>query len=84
MTRATGREATAACPGCGAESGHRRPKFTWWGGLLGPKLLHHTVCGACGTGFNGRTGNPNKGAITLYMVVGVVVSVLAGLMILFM
>lgn len=71
--RGAGAGETAPCPSCGAESGHSRPKFTWWGGLLGPKLLHHAICGQCRTGFNARTGQPNAGAIAVYVLVGVVI-----------
>ncbi len=61
-----------ACPQC--NSPHlTRPTFTWWGGLIGPKLLNHTVCGSCSHGFNGKTGKSNKTAIGIY--VGVAFSI---------
>jgi hypothetical protein len=64
-----------ACPRCKAED-TRRVSFTWWGGLLGPWLLDHTVCDACGLRFNGRTGRSNAAVIAIYVVVS---AVLAGL-----
>jgi predicted Zn-ribbon and HTH transcriptional regulator len=41
----------SGCPKCG--SGLISPvKYTWWGGVLGPKLLHHTKCNACNFKYN--------------------------------
>ena len=62
------------CPQC--QSPHlTRPTFTWWGGLLGPKLLNHTVCGGCGLGFNAKNGKSNSTAIGIYLGVGVMLGV---------
>lgn len=56
------------CPKCG--SGLISPvKYTWWGGLLGPKLLHHTKCENCGYRFNSKTRQSNTTAIIIYSVV---------------
>jgi hypothetical protein len=63
------------CPRC--NSPHvTRPSFTWWGGLVGPKLLNHTVCGSCSFGFNGKTGKSNSTAIGIYLGAGVGLAVL--------
>lgn len=43
--------------------------FTWWGGLLGPKVLNHVKCGSCGTQYNGKTGKDNTIGIIIYSVV---------------
>lgn len=68
--------AEGACPRCrGADVS--RPSFTWWGGALGPKLLHHAVCRACGFGFNAKTGKSNGTAITVYVVASFALAVLA-------
>ena len=64
--------AGAACPRCNGNF-LTKPSFTWWGGLFGPKILDHTVCGSCGFGFNGKTGKSNNGAIAIYMVVVLVI-----------
>jgi hypothetical protein len=32
------------CPKCGSKN-VSAVKLTWWGGVLGPKLLYHTKCG---------------------------------------
>ena len=73
--------ASAACPKCRCDEAPKRPSFTWWGGALGPKLLHHAVCSNCGTGFNAKTGKPNLGPILLYSVVmaAIVISLYAAL-----
>ena len=47
--------------------------FTWWGGLIGAKLLSHVECTACHRRYNGRTGQSNNGSIALYMtIIGVI------------
>ena len=64
-----------ACPKCGA--GEATPvKFTWWGGVLGPKLLNHVKCNGCGYAYNGKTGNPNTTGIVIYTVVGLVIALI--------
>jgi hypothetical protein len=60
---------SAPCPKCKNDKAPKRPRFTWWGGVVGPKLLHHAVCSKCGTGFNAKTGKPNLGPIIVYSVV---------------
>ena len=62
----------AACPKCDAKRGET-VSFTWWGGLLGPRLLSHVKCGGCGAGYNGKTGKSNDTAIAIYLGVGVVI-----------
>ncbi|MEO8041040.1 MAG: hypothetical protein ABI646_00400 [Acidobacteriota bacterium] len=34
------------CPKCGGPAA--KLKFTWWGGILGPKMLTHVKCTSCG------------------------------------
>ena len=49
-------------------------RFTWWGGLLGPKILTHVRCPGCGHAYNGKTGRENTTGIVIYsVIVGVVV-----------
>ncbi len=66
------------CPNCG-RAGAERMSFTWWGGILGPKLLSHVKCGNCGTQYNGKTGGSNTTGIIIYTVI--VVSILAALLV---
>jgi hypothetical protein len=56
---------TGHCPRCQSPDVYR-PSFTWWGGLLGPKLFNHTICRACSLGFNWKTGKSNSTAIGIY------------------
>lgn len=66
------------CPQC-RSTRLKDPKFTWWGGLLGPKLLKHRVCSDCGFGFNRETGLGNRNKVIVYVVVA---SVLGAVLIL--
>ena len=67
----------APCPKCRSANAERL-KFTWWGGVLGPKLLNHVKCPACGHKFNGMTGADNTARIAIYM--GIVAVICFGLM----
>ena len=63
----------APCPKCRAV-GAEKMKFTWWGGLLGPKILSHVKCPGCGYAYNGKSGRDNTLGIAIYcVVVGAVV-----------
>jgi hypothetical protein len=42
-------------------------RFTWWGGLLGPRLLHHVRCAACSAPYNAKTARSNTPGILLYL-----------------
>jgi predicted nucleic-acid-binding Zn-ribbon protein len=55
------------CPKCGSQSVNP-VKYTWWGGLIGPKLFHHTKCKDCGYTYNSKTKNSNTPAIIIYSV----------------
>jgi hypothetical protein len=55
------------CPKCG--SGIVTPvKYTWWGGVLGPKMLHHTKCEVCRYRYNSKTRKSNTTGIIIYSV----------------
>lgn len=45
--------------------------------MLGPKLLHHVKCAACGRKFNSETGRSNGKAIGVYLSVSFLVFGLA-------
>ena len=58
----------APCPKC--QNTTATPvRFTWWGGLIGPKMLTHVKCGKCGFGYNGKTGRDNTAGIIIYTIV---------------
>jgi hypothetical protein len=56
------------CPKCGCPYS-AKVNFTWWGGVLGPRMFHHVKCRQCGAGFNSKTGRSNNTAIAVYMLV---------------
>ena len=58
----------APCPKCSGTSAQKL-SFTWWGGVLGPKLLTHVKCLACGYKYNGKTGKDNTTNIVIYSVI---------------
>ena len=60
--------AYAPCPQC-SNAAAQKMNFTWWGGILGPKLLTHVKCQACGKQYNGKTGKDNTTNIAIYFVV---------------
>ena len=62
------------CPRCGCPHS-KKVSFTWWGGVLGPRLFNHVKCLACGTGYNGMTGKSNATPITIYIVVSAIIGV---------
>ena len=63
-----GSEQVAPCYKCGCPYA-KRINFTWWGGILGPKLFNHVQCVRCLSTFNAKTGQSNNTAITIYFVV---------------
>lgn len=62
-----------SCPKCASQS-ISKPSFTWWGGMIGPLILNHRVCGSCGFGFNGKSGNSNQTAIAIYLGFGILLA----------
>ncbi len=63
------------CPKC-QSSDVKRVTYTWWGGILGPKLFNLVRCNQCGEQFNGRTGASSKKAIRIYFLVSSIAVVL--------
>ncbi|HYY58483.1 MAG TPA: hypothetical protein VE842_14215 [Pyrinomonadaceae bacterium] len=61
------------CPKCGAPD-PAQVKFTWWGGLLGPKMLSHVKCGSCANTYNGKSGKSNTQNILIYTLVSAVIA----------
>lgn len=52
------------CPKCGGTA--EKLKFTWWGGVLGPKILTHVKCRRCNHKYNGKNGGDNMTGIIIY------------------
>jgi uncharacterized protein (DUF983 family) len=64
----------APCPKC-QQSNARQMSFTWWGGLIGPKILTHVKCQTCGATFNGKSGKDNTTNIIIYSVVVIAIGI---------
>jgi predicted nucleic-acid-binding Zn-ribbon protein len=59
------------CPKCASEKAEAIG-FTWWGGIVGPKMFTHVKCTQCGTTYNGKTGKSNQQAISIYVTVSTI------------
>lgn len=71
----------APCPKCNTANAEQM-SFTWWGGLIGPKILTHVKCNNCSATYNGKTGKDNTTNIIIYsVVVGLIIFVLFALLI---
>ena len=57
------------CPYCKSDLPPNPAGFTWWGGVLSPKVLNHAICPACRKGYNSKTMQPNTTGIAIYSVV---------------
>ncbi len=57
------------CPNCRQDVPPQPVGFTWWGGLIGAKIINHVECPACKARFNGKSGQPNTTNIAIYMIV---------------
>jgi hypothetical protein len=61
------------CPRC--QCPYVKPvSYTWWGGILGPRLFSMVKCQQCKYQFNGKTGLPVTKAIAIYFIVVLVIS----------
>ena len=70
-------EQFAPCPKC-RNAKAQQVSFTWWGGVIGPKLFTHVKCQTCGAKYNGKTGKNNTANIVIYFaVVAIIVFVLS-------
>jgi len=60
------------CPKC-QRPDPEKVGFTWWGGVIGPRMLSHVKCRWCGTQYNGKTGQSNTTGIVVYLLVGLAI-----------
>jgi hypothetical protein len=63
------------CPQCNSDN-TKEVKYTWWGGLLGPKMMNLQKCEGCGFQFNRVTRQSVKNAIVMYNLVALVAAIL--------
>jgi transposase-like protein len=64
----TGLSEYLPCPRC-TRPDPEQIKFTWWGGVIGPRLFKHVKCNGCGLTYNGKSGQSNTTNIVVYSVV---------------
>lgn len=64
-------EGWAECPNCGAAGDAKKVKYTWWGGVLAPKMFAIVRCNQCGTSYNGRSGKYCTVGMIIYLSVGI-------------
>jgi hypothetical protein len=62
-----------ACPQC-SSTRTSEVKYTWWGGILGPKMMNLQKCEDCRFHFNRKTNKGVANAIIVYNLVVVAVS----------
>lgn len=54
------------CPRC-ASPHVERPNFTWWGGIVGPRIMGILKCKYCSYEFVGKTGKEATQAKRIYL-----------------
>lgn len=62
-----------ACPKCSSNQ-TKVVKYTWWGGVLAPKLMNLQKCDACNFLYNRNTRKSVTTAIWVYNIVVIVVT----------
>jgi len=62
-----------ACPRCKSSDVHK-VEYSWWGGLIGPGLVHQVRCKKCGLTYDGATGTNVTKRVSAYITVGLVIS----------
>jgi hypothetical protein len=61
------------CPRCG--SPYASPVgFSWWGGMLGPRMISLVKCNHCRLQYKGKTGESPNGFIAIYLGIGIAIT----------
>lgn len=71
--RVSGFGSSAPCPACG-NTQTAPVGFTWWGGVLGPRIFHVVRCTGCRLQYNGKSGARLGKAIAIYTGVAIVIA----------
>jgi len=61
-----------ACPRCGSDDIYKTD-YSWWGGMLGPVLVHQVRCKKCGKAYDGVTGTNITKRLSIYSIVLIVI-----------
>ena len=64
-----------ACPRCKSSDIHK-VEYSWWGGLIGPGLVHQVRCKKCGMTYDGVTGTNVTKRVSAFITVGLIISVI--------
>jgi uncharacterized membrane protein len=64
-----------ACPRCNSTDIHR-VEYSWWGGLVGPGLVHQVRCKKCGLAYDGASGTTITRRASIYITIVLIVSVI--------
>lgn len=71
--------ATNRCPAC--QTGQlESPSFTWWGGLIGHKILNIHRCANCKKWWVINTNTPGQPRIIIYLIAGFLIFGALGLL----
>lgn len=62
-----------SCPQCNSAN-TKEVKYTWWGGIVGPKMMNLQHCNACGFQFNRATRKSTRNAVIAYNLVALVLA----------
>ncbi|MCX6665465.1 MAG: hypothetical protein NT038_05325 [Euryarchaeota archaeon] len=60
------------CPKCGSSDLYK-VEYSWWGGLVGPALVHQVRCKKCGKIYNGATGTDITKKIIIFIIIANIV-----------
>ena len=71
--RVQGFGSSAPCPQCGGTQ-TAPVGFTWWGGVLGPRIFHVVRCTGCRLQYNGQSGGRLGKAIAIYTAIAVAIA----------
>jgi hypothetical protein len=63
------------CPRCGSTD-ILKVEYSWWGGLLGPALVHEVRCKKCGMAYDGSSGRNIAQPIKIYFAIGLIIVVI--------
>jgi transposase-like protein len=61
------------CPKCNSLN-VKSVSYTWWGGIIGPRILKHTKCNDCKFTYNRKTRQSNTTPIVIYSVVTAIIA----------
>ena len=61
------------CPRCGSSDVHK-VEYSWWGGLIGPGLVHQVRCKKCGKTYDGAAGTNITKRVSTFITIVLIIS----------